>query len=168
METACHRRARRAGPRPAAGAEPAWTRRKCHPDEWRGSGRPATALSRRARLLGRLARIFLLTAAAATALAVLAVAATGYTVLQWSAKKIARVDAFAGLTDRPAPSANGSTTFLLVGSDAREGMSRADMKRLHLGPGTPQLGRRADTMLMLHVSPQHGRSPWSACRGTPT
>ena len=94
-------------------------------------------LPRRARLLGRLARIFLLTAAAATALAVLAVAATGYTVLQWSAKKIARVDAFAGLTDRPAPSADGSTTFLLVGSDAREGMSRADMKRLHLGAGPP-------------------------------
>ena len=77
-------------------------------------------------------------------------------MLQWSAKKIARVDAFAGLTDRPAPSAGGSTTFLLVGSDAREGMSHADLKRLHLGSVASASGRRADTMLMMHISPQNG------------
>lgn len=108
------------------------------------------------RAVGRVTRVFLFTVAACTALTVLAVAATGYTVLQWSAKKIARVNAFAGLTDRPAPSADGSTTFLLVGSDAREGMSTADMKRLHLGTVATAAGRRADTMLMLHISPQHG------------
>jgi len=107
-------------------------------------------------LVGRVARVFLFTVAAATALAVLAVSATGYTVLQWSVKKIARVNAFAGLTDRPAASADGSTTFLLVGSDAREGMSRADMKRLHLGSVATAAGRRADTMIMLHISPKHG------------
>ncbi len=123
-----------------------------------GAGRkgPSPRQVRRARLLGRIARGFLLAVAAATALAVLAVAATGYTVLQWSAKKIARVDAFAGLTDRPAPSAGGSTTFLLVGSDAREGMSHADLKRLHLGSVASASGRRADTMLMMHISPQNG------------
>jgi LCP family protein required for cell wall assembly len=119
------------------------------------TGRPQRA-SRRARMVGQVARVFLFTVAAATALTVLAVAATGYTVLQWSGKKIARVNAFAGLTDRPAPSADGSTTFLLVGSDAREGMSTADMKRLHLGTVATAAGRRADTMLMLHISPQHG------------
>jgi LCP family protein required for cell wall assembly len=123
-----------------------------------GAARPAAPprTSRRGRLIGRVARGFLFTVAAATALAVLAVAATGYTVLQWSTKKIARVDAFAGLTDRPAPSADGSSTFLLVGSDAREGMSAADMSRLHLGSVATAAGRRADTMLMLHVSPQQG------------
>jgi LCP family protein required for cell wall assembly len=107
-------------------------------------------------LVGRIARGFVFTVAAATAVGVLAVAATGYTVLQWSGKKIARVNAFAGLTDRPPASADGSTTFLLVGSDAREGMSSADMKRLHLGTVATAAGRRADTMLMLHISPQHG------------
>ena len=122
----------------------------------RTSGAGRTGPSRRARLLARIARGFVFTVAAATALIVLAVAATGYTVLQWSAKKISRVDAFAGVTDRPAPSANGSTTFLLVGSDAREGMSHADLKRLHLGSVASAAGRRADTMLMLHISPQHG------------
>ena len=112
--------------------------------------------SRRVRLLGRVARVFVLTIAGATALAVLAVAGTGYTVLQWSTEKIARVNAFAGLTDRPAPSADGSTTFLLVGSDARGGLSTAEMKRLHLGTHATAAGRRADTMIMLHISPQHG------------
>jgi LCP family protein required for cell wall assembly len=107
-------------------------------------------------LVGRIARVFLFTVAAATALTVLVVAATGYTVLQWSGKKIARVNAFAGLTDRPVPSADGSTTFLLVGSDARGGMSIAEMKRLHLGTRATAEGRRADTVLMLHISPQHG------------
>jgi LCP family protein required for cell wall assembly len=123
----------------------------------RSTSRPTDArLRRRARLLGRVARVFLLIVAAATALVVLAVAATGYTVLQWSGNKIARVNAFAGLTDRPPASADGSTTFLIVGSDARAGMSAADMKRLHLGNKNTAAGRRADTMLMLHISPQHG------------
>jgi LCP family protein required for cell wall assembly len=123
-----------------------------------GAGQAATPRrpSRRARLVARVARGLVFTVAAAMAVTVLAVAATGYTVLQWSAKNIARVNAFAGLTDRPVPSADGSTTFLLVGSDAREGMSTADMKRLHLGTVATAAGRRADTMLMLHVSPQHG------------
>jgi LCP family protein required for cell wall assembly len=112
--------------------------------------------SRRGRLVGRAARIFLFTVATGTALTVLAVSATGYTVLEYSTKKIARVNAFAGVTDRPPRSADGSTTFLLVGSDAREGMSKADMKRFHLGTLATAEGRRADTMLMLHISPQHG------------
>jgi LCP family protein required for cell wall assembly len=104
----------------------------------------------------RWTRRLVLLVATATAVAVLAVSATGWSVLQWSGKKIARVDAFAGLTDRPAPSANGATTFLLVGSDGREGMSTADMKRLHVGNAATAGGRRADTMLMMHVSPAHG------------
>jgi LCP family protein required for cell wall assembly len=104
----------------------------------------------------RWARRLVLLVGAGTAVAVLAVSATGWSVLQWSGKNIARVDAFADLADRPAPSANGSTTFLLVGSDGREGMSPADMKRLHVGNAATAGGRRADTMLMMHVSPQHG------------
>jgi LCP family protein required for cell wall assembly len=93
---------------------------------------------------------------ATTAVVVLVISATGWSVLQWSGKKIARVDAFAGLADRPAPSAHGSTTFLLVGSDGRQGMSAAEMKRLHVGNAATAGGRRADTMLLMHVSPQHG------------
>lgn len=108
------------------------------------------------RLARRAGRGLLLAAAAVTAAGVLAVSATGYTVLQWSGRNIARVDAFAGLTDRPAPSADGSTTFLLVGSDTREGMRRGDLRRLHLGTTATAAGRRADTMLLMHVSPRQG------------
>ena len=90
------------------------------------------------------------------ALAVLVVSASGYTLLTWSSRSIERVDAFAGVTDRPPASAAGSTTFLLVGSDGRTGMSSADMKRLHVGNAATAAGRRADTMLMVHVSARHG------------
>jgi LCP family protein required for cell wall assembly len=91
-----------------------------------------------------------------SALGVLAASASGYALLSWSTRKIDRVDAFAGLTDRPPAGAAGSTTFLLVGSDGRTGMSRADMKRLHVGNEATAAGRRADTMLLVHVSARHG------------
>ncbi len=111
--------------------------------------RPPTRLS-------RIGRRLLVLVAAATAFGVLAASASGYALLSWSTRKIDRVDAFAGLTDRPPASAAGSTTFLLVGSDGRTGMSRADMKRLHVGTTQTAAGRRADTMLLVHVSAQHG------------
>ncbi len=111
--------------------------------------RPPTRIS-------RIIRRLLVVAAAAAAVAVLVVSASGYTLLTWSSRSIERVDAFAGVTDRPPGSAAGSTTFLLVGSDGRTGMSSADMKRLHVGNADTAAGRRADTMLMVHVSARHG------------
>ena len=98
-----------------------------------------------------------LAVAAVTSVLVLAVSATGYALVSWSSRSIERVDAFAGLTDRPAPNAAGTTTFLLVGSDAREGMSRAEMRRLHVGRDEAAPGRRADTMLLAQVSARRGR-----------
>jgi LCP family protein required for cell wall assembly len=106
--------------------------------------------------IGRICRRLLVVTAAAVALGVLVASASGYALLSWSTRSIDRVDAFAGLTDRPAPSAAGSTTFLLVGSDGRTGMSREDMKRLHVGTSATAAGRRADTMLLVHVSARHG------------
>ncbi len=111
--------------------------------------RPPTRLSRIARQL--------LTAVALVAAAAVVVASvSGYGLLTWSSRSIQRVDAFAGLTHRPAPSAAGSTTYLLVGSDGRTGMTTADMKRLHVGTEATAGGRRADTMLLVHVSARHG------------
>jgi len=104
---------------------------------------------------GGVARVGLTVAAAATAALVLAVSGSGYGLLVWSDAGIERVDALPTGTDRPAASAAGSTTFLLVGSDARTGMSARDMKRLHVGKATTAVGRRADTMLLVHVSSQH-------------
>ena len=86
----------------------------------------------------------------------LAVSGGGYGVLAWSDARIERVDAFAFTADRPDPGPDGSTTFLMVGSDARTGMSGADRKRLHVGKANTAAGRRADTMLLVHVSARHG------------
>jgi LCP family protein required for cell wall assembly len=121
--------------------------------------RPVPPPRRSGQRLGRartVLRVLLAVLAIATAGAVLAVSATGYGVLAWSDSSIQRVDAFAGLHDRPSPSADGSTTFLLVGTDGRSGMSAADQKRLHVGTEATAAGRRADTMLMMHVSPRRG------------
>lgn len=94
--------------------------------------------------------------ASASAL-VLGVSASGYALVSWSSRSVERVDAFAGLADRPAPNAPGTTTFLLVGSDGRAGMSGADRRRLHVGSAASVTGRRADTMLLVHVSARRGR-----------
>jgi LCP family protein required for cell wall assembly len=87
---------------------------------------------------------------------VLLVAGSGYALISWSAGSIERVDAFRGLTDRPSPNAAGTTTFLMVGSDGRTGMSKDDMRRLHVGTAATAAGRRADTMLLMQVSATHG------------
>jgi LCP family protein required for cell wall assembly len=119
------------------------------PGRPRQGRRPPTRIS---RILRRL----LVAGAAFAAGAVLLVSASGYALLTWSSRSIDRVDAFAGLTDRPPASAAGSQTFLLVGSDGRTGMSDSDMRRLHVGTRATAAGRRADTMLMVHVSARHG------------
>ena len=85
----------------------------------------------------------------------LAVSGAGYGVLVWSDASIERIDAFAATTDRPAAGPDGSTTFLVVGSDARTGMTAGDRKRLHVGKGDTVAGRRADTMLLVSVSARH-------------
>jgi LCP family protein required for cell wall assembly len=42
----------------------------------------------------------------------------------------------------------GGTTFLVIGSDGRKGLTSADRQRLHTGTA---LGQRTDTIMMLHV-----------------
>ncbi len=96
------------------------------------------------------ARRVLLAAAVVGSAMVLLVSASGYALLAWSDSSIERVDAFAGLDHRPR--SGSGTTFLLVGSDNRDGMSRADWKRLRVGNAAKLTGRRADTMLLVHVS----------------
>ena len=112
---------------------------------------------RPARPRGRGLRRGLLALAAVAAVLVLAVSASGYALVSWSSRSIERIDAFAGLTGRPSPNAPGTTTFLLVGSDGREEMTRADQKRLHVGSESDAGGRRADTMLLVSVSSRRGK-----------
>jgi LCP family protein required for cell wall assembly len=105
--------------------------------------------------LARVLRVTSISLLAAASVLVLAVSASGYSLLVWSDSSIDRVDAFAGLPRREPPSRGAPTTFLMVGSDGRSGMSAGDQKRLHVGSTATAAGRRADTMLLVHVS---GRS----------
>lgn len=63
--------------------------------------------------------------------------------------KINKIDAFPS-GDRPAETPG--TTYLLVGSDGREGLSRAERARLHTGKAA---GHRTDSIMLLHV-PESG------------
>lgn len=65
----------------------------------------------------------------------------------WATGKIDKVDA------APAgarPSAQPGTTYLLVGSDSRKGLSAKENKRLGTG-GVGDVGQRTDTIMVLHT-----------------
>ncbi len=65
----------------------------------------------------------------------------------WAWSKIEKVDA------EPAgarPGDQPGSTYLLVGSDSRKGLSRADNKRLGTG-GVGDVGQRTDTIMLLHT-----------------
>lgn len=91
-------------------------------------GRPAPAAPRRRRKRGK-ATTFLV-------IAVLLIALVGWPigVLMWASGKIAHVDALSGAPDTPG------TTYLLAGSDSREGTEILDDTE----------GRRADSIMLLH------------------
>lgn len=62
--------------------------------------------------------------------------------------RIERVDALQDYAGRPGNTPG--TTWLLVGSDSREGLSAEERRRLRTGNAE---GRRTDTILLLHVPP---------------
>lgn len=61
-------------------------------------------------------------------------------------KKVDKVDAFPANTNRPAE--QPGTTYLLVGSDSRKGLSFAERKKLATGG---DVGQRTDTIMLLHI-----------------
>jgi LCP family protein required for cell wall assembly len=62
-------------------------------------------------------------------------------------KGVSKVDAFP-TAGRPAD--QPGTTYLLVGSDSRKGLSRAENRRLGTG-GVGDIGQRTDTIMILHT-----------------
>jgi LCP family protein required for cell wall assembly len=65
----------------------------------------------------------------------------------WATGKIEKVDIDPGGN---RPGAQPGTTYLLVGSDSRKGLSRAENKRLGTG-GVGDVGQRTDTIMLLHT-----------------
>ncbi|PRX91856.1 LCP family protein [Allonocardiopsis opalescens] len=64
----------------------------------------------------------------------------------WGNSQLQRVDALADYEGRPDN--QPGTTWLIVGSDSREGLDRAE--RAELGTGSAE-GRRTDTMMLFHI-----------------
>ncbi|MQY37714.1 Transcriptional regulator LytR [Streptomyces sp. RB17] len=64
----------------------------------------------------------------------------------WADSKLRREVDLSKVIDRPASGAG--TNYLIVGSDSREGMTKADEKKLHTGSAQ---GKRTDSMMILHV-----------------
>lgn len=78
-------------------------------------------------------------------LALLLVLALVAGLLLYFYSRIGKVDALRDYPGRPA--AASGTNWLIVGSDSREGLSDAQIKKLHLGKVG---GQRTDTIILLH------------------
>ncbi|MFJ8648989.1 LCP family protein [Streptomyces sp. NPDC093546] len=76
--------------------------------------------------------------------ALVAVLGTTIGTYFWADGKIRREVDLAKVIDRPAE--GDCTTYLIVGSDSREGMTADDKKRLHTGSAD---GKRTDSMMIL-------------------
>ena len=70
---------------------------------------------------------------------------------------IPKEDVFAGLKDRPKRESS-AVNYLIVGSDTREGLSRAEIKRLRVGGTDVAAGKRSDTMLLIHISKKRDKA----------
>lgn len=64
----------------------------------------------------------------------------------WADSKVRREVDLSKVEDRP-PTGKG-TNYLIVGSDSREGLSKAEEKQLHTGADS---GQRTDSMMILHT-----------------
>ncbi len=84
-------------------------------------------------------------------LGVVLVASLSWVGLGQVSGKIARVDVFGGLTDRPEKTSK-ALNYLLVGSDTREGLTKAELQKLRVGNAETAAGGRSDTMLLVHIS----------------
>jgi len=92
--------------------------------------------------------IKILTIISVGTLALSAVSAVAFGTVSASINKI---DAFAGLTDRP-DKASSAVNYLIVGSDTREGLTKEELKQLRVGSVKSAAGKRSDTMLLVHIS----------------
>ncbi|MFC7221043.1 LCP family protein [Streptomyces polyrhachis] len=70
---------------------------------------------------------------------------TGVATYFWADSKLRKDVDLAKVIDRPAE--GDGTTYLIVGSDSREGMSAEEKKNLHTGSAA---GKRTDSMMILH------------------
>lgn len=71
--------------------------------------------------------------------------------------QIARIDVFNSIQDRPEKTSKAEN-YLVVGSDTREGLTKAQMRELRVGSTATAAGGRSDTMLLIHISKARDRA----------
>ncbi|GAA3079190.1 LCP family protein [Streptosporangium carneum] len=111
-----------------------------------GGGSRVPGLSWRPKRPGRLAVRILV----GLLVVLLVVAVGGYFTIN---SRMQRIDALGDYKGRPADTPGSN--WLLVGSDSREGLSKAQRKKFATGSA---VGRRTDTMMLLHI-PDTGDRP---------
>ena len=87
----------------------------------------------------------------------MAISAISWVGLSQITAAIPKVDAFAGLDDRPKRESS-AVNYLIVGSDTREGLTRAEIKKLKVGGTEVAAGKRSDTMLLVHISKKRDKA----------
>jgi LCP family protein required for cell wall assembly len=90
-------------------------------------------------------------------ISIVAISAISWAGLGRITAAIPKIDAFAGLDDRPKKESS-AVNYLVVGSDTREGLSRAEIKRLKVGGTEVAAGKRSDTMLLVHISKKRDKA----------
>jgi len=84
-------------------------------------------------------------------IATLAISAISALAFGTVSASITKIDAFAGIDKRPDKKSS-AINYLLVGSDTREGLTKAELKELRVGSVATAAGKRSDTMLLVHIS----------------
>jgi LCP family protein required for cell wall assembly len=90
-------------------------------------------------------------------ISIVAISAISWVGLGRITAAIPKIDAFAGLNDRPKKESS-AVNYLIVGSDTREGLTRAEIKKLKVGGTEVAAGKRSDTMLLVHVSKKRDKA----------
>ncbi|MEN9305391.1 MAG: hypothetical protein RL733_820 [Actinomycetota bacterium] len=90
-------------------------------------------------------------------ISIVAISAISWAGLGRITAAIPKIDAFAGLDNRPKKESS-AVNYLVVGSDTREGLSRAEIKRLKVGGTEVAAGKRSDTMLLVHISKKRDKA----------
>jgi LCP family protein required for cell wall assembly len=84
-------------------------------------------------------------------IAVLVISAISALAFGTVTASINKIDVFSGIEKRPEKKST-AMNYLLVGSDTREGLSKAELKALRVGSVATAAGKRSDTMLLVHIS----------------
>lgn len=102
----------------------------------------------------RLARV-LSWIAVVTSVSVLLASGIGYATFAYYVDEVKRTDAFGGIAEegRPERMTDTGTNYLLVGVDDRESLTEEERRRFTTGGVDVADGKRTDTMILLHLSP---------------